>query len=192
MNLPNKLTILRIILTVVFLFFLFAHSLMFKVFAFFTFIVAAFTDFLDGRIARKYDLISDFGRFMDPIADKILILSAFLALVEMGLVPAWMVVIIIARECVITGLRIAALRKQKLIEASLTGKHKTAFQLFTIIIILAFIIFKEIGHRLEFWTSNFQYYYEMSIFCLMLVTVFLTIVSGISIFLRNKEVLYEK
>ena len=189
MNLPNKLTLLRIALTVVFMFFLFAHGVIYKILAFVIFAIAAFTDFLDGYIAKRYGLISDFGRFMDPIADKILTLVAFLAFVEMKLVPAWMVAIIIFREFVVTGLRLMALRKNKLIEATFAGKHKTVSQIFAIFAILLFIVFREFGKSLEFWTSRFQYSFEMAIFYLMFITVVLTLISGVSFFIRNKDVL---
>lgn len=189
MNLPNKLTLSRIALTVVFLFFLFAHGVSYKILALAIFAIAAFTDFLDGHIAKRFNLISDFGRFMDPIADKILTLAAFLAFVEMGLLPAWMVVIIIFREFIITGVRLMALRKNRLIEATLAGKHKTASQMFAIFTILIFIILREIGYTLEFWTSRFQHYFEITIFCLMFVTVVLTLISGVSFFIRNKDIL---
>jgi len=192
MNLPNKLTLSRIALTIIFLFLLFAHGVTYKILAFFVFAVAAFTDFLDGHIAKKSGLISDFGKFMDPIADKILVLAAFLAFVEMGLIPAWMVMIIIFREFVITGLRLLALRKNNVIEATLAGKHKTASQMLAIFIILIFIILREIGYSFEFWTSKSQRYFEITIFYLMFVTVLLTIISGASFLIRNKDILYEK
>ena len=148
MNLPNKLTLLRIALTVVFMFFLFTHGVVYKVLALLIFIAAAFTDFLDGYLAKKHNLITDFGKFMDPIADKVLTLVAFLAFVEMKLVPAWMVVVIVFREFIITGLRLMALRKDKLIEATLAGKHKTVSQMFSIFVILIFIIFREFLYHL--------------------------------------------
>jgi len=192
MNLPNKLTLSRIALTIIFLFLLFAHGVTYKILAFFVFAVAAFTDFLDGHIAKKSGLISDFGKFMDPIADKILVLAAFLAFVEMGLIPAWMVMIIIFREFVITGLRLMALRKNNVIEATLAGKHKTASQMLAIFIILIFIILREIGYSFEFWTPKSQRYFEIAIFYLMFITVLLTIISGASFLIRNKDILYEK
>ena len=192
MNLPNKLTISRILLTVVFMVFLFGHGVAYKILALVIFAIAAFTDFLDGYIAKKYRLITDFGKFMDPIADKILVLAAFLAFVEMGLVPAWMVIIIIFREFIITGIRLIALRKNRLIESILAGKHKTASQIFAIFVILIFIVLREIGYSLEFWTPKSEYYFEIGIFCLMFITVLLTLISGASFFIRNKGILYEK
>ena len=192
MNLPNKLTILRIILTVIFLFFLFARGPAYKIIAFVIFLTAALTDYLDGYIAKKRQMVSDFGRFMDPIADKVLVLSAFLAFVEMGLIPAWMVMIIIFREFIITGLRLMALRKNRIIEASLAGKHKTASQMFSIFTILIFTILREFGYHMEFWTPGSEYYLEMAIFILMFITVVLTMISGVSILIRNKGVFYER
>lgn len=189
MNLPNKLTLSRIVLTVIFLFFLFAYGVAYKIAALAIFTIAAFTDFLDGHIAKKYGLVSDFGRFMDPIADKVLTLSAFLAFVEMGFVPAWMVIIIIFREFIITGIRLMALRKKRVIEATLAGKHKTASQMFAIFSILIFIILREVGYTLEFWTPKSEYYFEMTIFYMVFITVVLTLISGASFFIRNRDIL---
>jgi len=192
MNLPNKLTLLRIVLTIVFLLFLFAHGVACKIIAFIVFAIAAFTDYLDGYIAKKHGLVSDFGRFMDPIADKILTLSAFLAFVEMGLIPAWMVMIIIFREFIITGIRVMALRKKRVIEASLAGKHKTVSQLAAIFAVLIYIILIEYGHSRNLWTKISLNRMDTGIFIIMFITVVLTVVSGVSIFMRNREIFYEK
>ncbi|MEA3305317.1 MAG: CDP-diacylglycerol--glycerol-3-phosphate 3-phosphatidyltransferase [Candidatus Omnitrophota bacterium] len=186
MNIPNKLTILRIALTVIFMFFLFMQGALCKIFAFITFFIAAFSDFLDGHIARKYNLVSDFGKFMDPIADKILVLSAFIAFVELGLVPAWMVMVIILREFTITGTRLMALRKNKIISAAVAGKHKTVSQIFAIFVILLFIIFREFFHASNFWNPAIENCFKLSIFILMFITVVFTLISGISFFARNR------
>jgi len=191
MNLPNKLTLSRVVLTAVFLVLLFAHGLVYKLSAVLVFSVAALTDFLDGFIARNNNLVSDFGKFMDPIADKILILAAFLAFVEMKLVPAWMVIIIIFREFMITGLRIVALKKNRVIEATLAGKHKTVSQLMTVFIILVFICLREVGFTWEFWTPDLESYYLGAILFLMSVTVLLTLVSGFSIAARHMRIFHE-
>ncbi|MFH0839581.1 MAG: CDP-diacylglycerol--glycerol-3-phosphate 3-phosphatidyltransferase [Candidatus Omnitrophota bacterium] len=180
MNLPNKLTILRMVLAVVFLFFLFAHGAIYKILAFLTFLIAALSDFFDGYIAKKYNMISDFGRLMDPIADKVLVIAAFLAFVEMDIVPAWMVVIIIFREFVVTGMRLLALQKREVIEATMGGKHKTVSQMASIFIILLFIIFREFGRPFP----------EGIILVLMAITVILTIISGTSFFLRNRGIIW--
>jgi CDP-diacylglycerol--glycerol-3-phosphate 3-phosphatidyltransferase len=183
-NLPNRLTILRIALTVVFLFFLFADGIIYKILAFFTFLTAALTDFFDGYIAKKYNLVSDFGRLMDPIADKVLTISAFLAFVEMDLIPAWMVVIIIFREFVVTGMRLMALQKHQVIEATIGGRHKTVSQMFAIFVILIFIILREFG--------NSHDHFKTTILILMMITVMLTLVSGVSFFIRNRKIIRAK
>lgn len=189
MNLPNKLTISRIALTFVFMLFLFSHGLLAKLLALITFLIASFTDFLDGFIAKKTSQITDFGRLMDPIADKILVLAAFLAFVEMELVPAWMVVIIIFREIAITGLRVLALTKNKIIQSDDAGKHKTVSQVFAIFVILLFLIFREAGIKIfKFWDSNTEIIYKEVIFILMFVTVVLTLISGMSYLVRNKGI----
>jgi CDP-diacylglycerol--glycerol-3-phosphate 3-phosphatidyltransferase len=189
MNLPNKLTVLRIALALVFIIFLFMDGLAAKVAALIVFLLASGTDMLDGYLAKKNNQMTDFGRLMDPIADKILILSAFLAFVELGLVPAWMVVIIIFREVAVTGLRILALSKGKVISADAGGKHKTVSQVLVIIAILGLIIFRAAGPAASsFWTARAEALYKDSIFVLMLITVALTLISGISYLVKNREV----
>ena len=188
MNLPNKITLLRVLLVFIFMIFLFLKGLTFKLLALATFIIAAFSDYLDGFIAKKYGITSKFGKLMDPVADKILTLAAFLAFVEMKLIPAWMVVIILMRELVITGIRIFALKDGKVLPAGLAGKQKTVSQMFSIIVILVFIVFKEAGVRIfGFWSPGFEYWHKQLIFILMLITVALTIISGVSYLIRGRE-----
>ena len=143
MNLPNKITLSRIVLAFIFMFLLFSPGITAKYLALLTFGIASLTDYFDGRIARQRKLENDFGRLMDPIADKVLILAAFLAFVEMKIIPAWMAIIIIFRELVITGLRITAAGRGKILSASSAGKHKTVSQMVAIISILTFIIIRE-------------------------------------------------
>jgi CDP-diacylglycerol--glycerol-3-phosphate 3-phosphatidyltransferase len=188
MNLPNKITLSRIVLAFVFMFFLFYQGIMAKYLALFTFALASFTDFLDGRIARRNNLENDFGRLMDPIADKILILSAFLAFVELKIVPAWMVIVIIFRELLITGLRINAARRGKILSASLAGKHKTVSQMVAIISILIFLIIKESASTL--WSPLWELWFKRGVFYLMLLTIILTLISGLSYLARNKNALF--
>jgi len=188
MNLPNKITLARIGLTFLFMFFLFSKGVVFKSLALATFIIAALSDYLDGFIAQKYHITSSFGKLMDPIADKILVIAAFLAFVEMKLIPAWMLVIIIMRELVITGLRIMAFKNNEVLPADMGGKQKTVSQYVSILVILVFIIFKEAGVRtFGFWDASFEYWYRQIIFVLMIVTVMLTVVSGISYVAGNKK-----
>ena len=189
MNLPNKLTISRIVLAFVFMFFLFSKGIGFKCLALAAFILASITDFYDGQIARKLNQVTDFGKFVDPIADKVLMLAAFLGFVEMNLAPAWMVVIIIARELIVTGLRLLAVAKGKVLAATRSGKHKTVSQIVAIITILIFIIFREAGMRVfGIWTGPVDYLFKQAIFLLMLVTTTLTIISGVSFLRRNKKI----
>ena len=135
MNLPNKLTVLRTALIPVFLVFLYtdfwgkANAYI----AVAVFVIASLTDLLDGKIARKYNLVTNFGKFMDPLADKLLVCSALIALVGLGKVPAWIVIIIIAREFIISGLRLVASDSGVVIAASYWGKFKTTFQMAMII-----------------------------------------------------------
>ena|SRR3989338_4586876 len=189
MNLPNKLTISRIILTFVFMFFLFSKGVPAKALALFTFLLASFTDALDGLIAKNTNQVTDFGRLMDPVADKVLVLAAFLAFVEMELIPAWMVVIIIFREIAITGLRMSALAKNKIIPSDEGGKHKMVSQVFVIFAVLLFLIFREAGIKVfKFWNDRTEAIYKDTIFLSMLVTTVLTLISGISYLVKNKGV----
>lgn len=189
MTLPDKLTVSRIVLTFVFMFFVFAHGLLAKALALFTFLLASFTDFLDGFIAKGRNISTDFGRLMDPIADKILVLAAFLAFVEMKLIPAWMVVIIILREITITGLRVFALAKGKVIAADEGGKQKMVSQIVAIFAILVFLILREGGAaKFGFWDEAVEAGYKSAIWLLMLITAALTVVSGVSYLFTNREV----
>lgn len=191
MNLPNKLTVFRVILVVIFMFFLFSHGIIFKCLALFTFLMASFTDFLDGYIAKKYDMVTNFGKLMDPIADKILVLSALMAFVEMKLIPAWMVVIIIFREVTVTGLRIAALTQGKVLAAENGGKHKMVSQVLSIFVILLFLIFREGGSSMfGFWNAAAEKVYRDTILVLMTITTLLTLVSGVSYLIKNKGVYF--
>ncbi|NQT33014.1 MAG: CDP-diacylglycerol--glycerol-3-phosphate 3-phosphatidyltransferase [Candidatus Omnitrophica bacterium] len=191
MNLPNKITLARIGLVFVFMVFLFLGGLPAKLIALAIFILAVATDYLDGYIAKKYNIVSDFGKIMDPVADKVLTLAAFLAFVEMKLVPAWMVVIIIFREMLITSIRIVALRNKEVLSAGMGGKQKTASQMVSIIVILIFKIIKEAGVRtFGFWNPDFEYWYRQLIFLLMIITVALTIISGVSYLVGNKKYLF--
>lgn len=193
MTLPDKLTVSRIFLTFVFMFFLFSSGVPAKTLALLTFLLASFTDFLDGFIARGRNISTDFGKLMDPIADKILVLAAFLAFVEMKLVPAWMVVIIILREITITGLRLFAVAKGHVIAADELGKQKMISQVAAILAILIFLIFREAGIKtFNFWNENVEAVYKNVIFALMLITVILTVVSGMSYLSRNKGLYYHE
>ena len=133
MNLPNKLTTLRMILVPVFIV---LYLMGYPVPALVVFIVASFTDFLDGYLARKNNLVTDYGKIMDPLADKLLVTSALVCMVQTAVVPAWMVIVILAREFAITGLRAVAAGEGHVIAAAWSGKIKTVTQMIAIIFLL--------------------------------------------------------
>src|SRR5205809_7832417 len=145
MNLPNKLTLARFVLTVFFLAALFWRAPYNDTVALVLFCVASLTDYYDGKIARRDKLITNFGTLMDPLVDKIMTCSAFIAFVGRGTVPAWMAVIIVARELAITGLRLMAATKNVVLAAEGYGKHKTVSQIVAIITLLVADSYDEWG-----------------------------------------------
>ena len=183
MNLANKLTISRIILAGVFILFLFIKGPGAKFMAMAIFLAACITDYYDGYFARKTGDITAFGKLMDPIADKILMLGAFLSFVEMEIIPAWMVMVIIARELVITGIRVLALSQKKILAAEMGGKHKTVSQMVAVISILIFLVIRDLGVGFRHIASM-----ETAVYLLMLITVGMTLTSGISYMVRNKDI----
>lgn len=175
MNLPNKLTILRIIMIPVFLIFLYIPGLGMTgdVLAAAIFVLASFTDLLDGKIARKYNLVTNFGKFMDPLADKLLVCSALIALVDLNRIPAWVVIIIIAREFIISGFRLIASDNGVVIAASYWGKFKTTFQMIMIILLIL----------------NIDYPYSNIInMVIMYIALALTIISLLDYIIKNYKV----
>ena len=145
MNLPNKLTISRFVLTIAFLAVMFSRVRFHQTIALVLFIAGGISDFLDGYLARRDKQITNFGILMDPLADKIMVCSAFITFVGLKLMPAWMVIIIVARELTITGLRLLAASKQVVLAAEGYGKHKTISQIVAIIAILIGISYKQWG-----------------------------------------------
>src|SRR5436189_2611872 len=154
MNVPNKLTVSRFILTVAFLAVFFSRIRYHETISLVLFSVASLTDYFDGKIARRDKLITNFGILMDPLADKILVCSAFIAFVGRGWMPAWMVVIIVARELAITGLRLLAASKNVVLAAEGYGKHKTISQIVAIITILVLHSYKQMG-QIGDWVFGF-------------------------------------
>jgi CDP-diacylglycerol--glycerol-3-phosphate 3-phosphatidyltransferase len=134
-NLPNKLTLSRFALTVAFLVVMFSRMPYYESIALALFVAAGISDFLDGQIARRRNLITNFGILMDPLADKIMVCSAFIAFVELKWFAAWMAVIVVARELAITGLRLLAASKNVVLAAERYGKHKTISQIVAVIAI---------------------------------------------------------
>jgi len=189
MNIPNFLTICRIILTFIFIYLFTQDSVQSKALGFIVFTLASLTDCLDGYIARKYNLISRFGKIMDPIADKFLVLSAFFIVMQMQVIAAWMFILIAAREVIITGLRLFAVFKGITLAAERAGKLKTVLQIISVYLIMITIILNQ-------WPLDAQWYHGLvnglfkSIYSLMLVVVLITLWSGLSFILNNqKEIL---
>ena len=174
MNLPNKLTTFRVILIPFFVFFMLAPDMT----GINNYIaVAIFTDLLGGKIARKYNLVTNFGKFMDPLADKLLVCSAMICLIQTGQLAAWIVVIIIAREFIISGFRLIASDNGVVIAASYWGKFKTTFQMLMVIVLI-----------LNIQMSFFQILGVI----LTYVALILTVVSLIDYIVKNKDVLKEQ
>ena len=137
--LPNKLTLLRVLMIPFFVFFLLwqnGENRTFRMIALALFIIASLTDLLDGKIARKYNLVTNFGKFMDPLADKLLVCSALICLIELNALPAWMVIVIISREFIISGFRLIASDNGVDIAASHWGKFKTTFQMVSVVLLI--------------------------------------------------------
>lgn len=189
MNIANRITLMRILATFVFMFFLFCHGLWAKAASLVVFTFAAISDFYDGWIAQKRNIVTDFGKLMDPIADKILVLAAFAAFVQMQLIDAWMFVIIISREILITSLRLFSLNKGKVLAATKAGKHKTLSQMVVIFAILGFVVLKEIMLEFYTWNPDWETFFRTGIYILMLFTVGLTLYSGISYLWENRNII---
>jgi CDP-diacylglycerol--glycerol-3-phosphate 3-phosphatidyltransferase len=189
MNLPNQLTLSRIVMTFLIMALLFASGAAAKALALVFFLLACFTDYLDGRIARARGLVSDFGKIMDPLADKILVLGVFLAFVELQLVAAWMVVLIMGREFLITGLRLFAVRRGRVLAAETAGKHKTVSQMVTILLTMIFILLRDLGLAGETWGYRREVLFRQAITVCMAVTVVLTLASGSWYLWKNRRLI---
>ncbi len=192
MNLPNKLTVSRFILTVAFLIVMFSQVRYHETIALGLFIVGSVTDLLDGQIARRHKLITNFGILMDPLADKILVCSAFIAFIGRDWIAAWMVVIVVARELAITGLRLLAASRNVVLAAEGYGKHKTVSQVVAIVSILVLHSYQEWGipgQAVFGWTLFGQgpwlnWFTEISIWA----AVSLTFISGWLYLWKNREI----
>ncbi|MBQ6787159.1 MAG: CDP-diacylglycerol--glycerol-3-phosphate 3-phosphatidyltransferase [Lachnospiraceae bacterium] len=188
MNLPNKLTVFRVILIVPFVLLLLGGYAQWgwlsailggaiaytDYIALVIFIIASLTDLLDGKIARKYNLVTNFGKFMDPLADKLLVCAALICLIEMGRIPSWIVIIIISREFIISGFRTVAADNNVVIAASYWGKFKTTFQMIMVCLMLVNIPALEIVTQIIMW-----------------IATALTIISLVDYVVKNKNVLLD-
>lgn len=175
MNLANKLTLLRVIMIPAFLAVLYLGFPGSTYVALGIFVIASLTDLADGYIARSRNLVTDFGKFMDPLADKLLVSAAMIALVELGRIPAWIVIVIISREFIISGFRLVASDNNVVIAASYWGKFKTVFQMVMVCLMIADIPGLQVLTDAVMW-----------------IAVALTIISLIDYLLKNKDVMREQ
>lgn len=174
MNWPNRLTLLRVFLIPVCLVLLCIDTPLCQVLALIVFISAALTDWLDGYLARRYHLVTSFGKFLDPVADKLLVLSVMITLCGLGRFPAWACVIVLFRDLAVDGLRLVAIQQGHVIAAGPLGKIKTTLQLVTLVVFLL---------------RNWPFTPFPMDWILLVVTMVMTVVSGVDYFIRNRAVL---
>jgi CDP-diacylglycerol--glycerol-3-phosphate 3-phosphatidyltransferase len=177
MNLPNKLSLLRVLL-IPFMVLLFFHPHLFGIddFGYYMlpviFAFASLTDYVDGYIARKYNLVTTFGKFIDPLADKLLVMSALIILNAHGTLGYWVTIVILGREFIVTGIRLVAMSEGEVVAASKLGKYKTASTMFGLMLMLLFVfgdLFTQVGLYMVY------------------LGVVLTVVSGVDYYLKNKD-----
>ena len=177
MNLPNKLSVARVLCIPAIVTLLHFSSPVCRYTAAALFIIGCLTDFLDGQIARKRNLVTDFGKFIDPVADKLLVLTTLIMLIYLQKMPAWIVIVILCRELAVDGLRLVAVTKGKVIAAGPLGKWKTACQM---VLISAMLLL------------NLSVYEAWPLTLLAAAVVLLTLISAVDYFVRNASVLSEK
>lgn len=196
MNLPNKLTVLRMILVPFFVFFMFMpmiphHYLV----ALLIFAGASYTDHLDGKIARSRGLVTNFGKLMDPLADKILVISALVCMTEQGLTSAWFVIIIIAREFLVTSIRLLAVENGRVIPANNWGKAKTVSQMIAILAVLGMQYVLELMHMRVFAVEDplvLESCFLLVGNLLVAISVVFTLISGVTYLMQNLELFSDK
>ena len=176
MNLPNKLSLIRVCSIPAIVILLYLPSDGCRIAAGILFILAATTDFLDGYIARKQNLITDFGKFIDPVADKLLVLTTLIMMLHRGLMEAWIIIVVLSRELAVDGLRMVAVSQGKVIAASMFGKVKTTCQM---ILIIASVLL------------NLHVFSTWYMIAMTVIAVSLTLFSAVDYFVRNRSVLFE-
>ncbi|MEE9442742.1 MAG: CDP-diacylglycerol--glycerol-3-phosphate 3-phosphatidyltransferase [candidate division Zixibacteria bacterium] len=192
MNTPNKLTLARIVLSPVFMVFFLMENVYCRVLSMVIFIVAALTDVWDGHLARKYNITTGFGKFMDPLADKILTSTAFVSFLALGYVKAWMIMLIIIREFIITGLRSLAAYRGMIISPTMSAKFKTVLQMTTIVTILLYINLKTVMESAGYSGGFFDSPLVIQVFdWMMLSTTVVTVLTGIDYLIKNGSIIKE-
>src|SRR6266568_1003944 len=188
MNWANRLTLSRLLLTVIFVASLNSSWQYGSTLALVIFLLAGVSDFVDGEIARRYGFVTNFGKLMDPLVDKIMVAAAFISLVPLKAVPAWAATTVVARDFLITGLRMMASAKGKVLPAEMLGKQKTSWQIITVIFFLTLFSIAELQHATETSTWWLRARDEAGP-VLVWVTVALTIYSGLGLAWRNRELI---
>ena len=190
MNLPNRLTLSRLVLTVLFVVSLSWPWTYGRTSALALFILAGVTDYFDGEIARRYQIVTKFGKLMDPLADKVMIAAGFICLIPVGAIPGWVATIVVARDFLITGLRMLASAEGMILPAERMGKHKTSWQIVTVIFFLLLLSALEIrpGMGGSRWWSSLWIYGGNT---LLWITIGLTIYSGLGYLWRNRGLIVE-
>ena len=186
MNLPNKLTLLRIILVPFFVAFLLMPQIPLScLWALVVFMIASVTDFLDGYLARKHNMVTDFGKFADPLADKILVISAFCCFIEMGIIGAVPVILVLFREFAVTSVRLVAAAKGTVVAANMWGKAKTVSQMIAIIVTILLQAVLQISGN-----TALKQPFDIVINVVVWISVLLTIISGV-VYLKDNADLYK-
>src|SRR5712692_3481649 len=188
MNWANRLTLSRLLLTVIFVAALSSSWQYGRTLALVIFLLAGVSDFVDGEIARRYGFVTDFGKLMDPLVDKIMVAAAFISLVPLKAVPAWAATTVVARDFLITGLRMVASAKGKVLPAEMLGKQKTSWQVVTVIFFLALLSLHELRYVNETSTWWFRAWDQAGP-VLVWITVALTIYSGLGYTWRHRELI---
>jgi CDP-diacylglycerol--glycerol-3-phosphate 3-phosphatidyltransferase len=188
MNWANRLTLSRLLLTVLFVLALNSSWQYARTSALIIFLIAGLTDFIDGEIARRYGIVTNFGKLMDPLVDKIMMAAAFISLVPLKAVPAWAATTVVARDFLITGLRLMASAQGRVLPAERLGKQKTSWQIITIIFFLALLSADELRYAGETTTWWMRAWHEAGP-VLVWITVALTIYSGLGFTWRNRELI---
>lgn len=190
MNLPNRLTVSRFFLTILFVVVVSTEFPYHYAVALGLFVLAALTDYVDGELARRWRMITDFGKLMDPLVDKIMTAAAFVCLVPLKAIPAWAAIIVISREFLITGLRLLAISKGRVLAADRIGKHKTSWQIATVIFFLVLFAYREwqerIGNGVGLWWEQLKSYGGWAVSG---IAVFLTLYSGIDYLWKHRSML---
>ncbi|MBA3831837.1 MAG: CDP-diacylglycerol--glycerol-3-phosphate 3-phosphatidyltransferase [Chthoniobacterales bacterium] len=190
MNWANRLTLGRLVLTVLFVIALSSNWAYGRTAALLLFSLAGASDYLDGEIARRYGIITKFGKLMDPLVDKVMMAAAFICLVPIGAVPAWVATIVVARDFLITGLRLLASSEGVVLPAERLGKHKTSWQIATIAYLLALLATIEVwpgASQQSWWQNAWRYGGD----ALLWITIGLTIYSGLAYFWRHRSLVRE-